>query len=79
MTVRREGSCCHILKCMFMCVWPCLLLESEGKSHTQLNLGWGNVESTPKRRWSSGVLWEGRMVLRMEMYRLFEEAENIPK
>lgn len=26
---------------MFVCVWPCLLLESEGKSHTQLNLGWG--------------------------------------
>lgn len=67
-TMRQKGSCCHNLKC------TCVTMSATRKWSDRLSWAWDgeNADSTPRRRGSSGVPWEGRTALRMEMYRLFK-------
>lgn len=71
MTVRRAGSCCRSLRSMCVAMsaprkWREAAWPALGKIHSQ--------EETQQR-----YVLGGRTVLRMEMHRLFEEAERLAK
>lgn len=71
MTVRQAGSCCRSLR--YMCVAmsaPRKWKEAAWPALGKIPLTRGN-----EQRYVLG----GRTVLRMEMYRLFEEAETLAK